>query len=202
MTRNSLQRWWRRIFNGSHVQLAPRRGRVRLRLETFEDRVLPSVFVVTTTNETGAGSLYSAIMSSNSSPGPNGIDFEIGTGGPQTIALLQPLPTIVNNQVTIDGTSQPGWAGAPLIELLALGNPSLPALTITTSGCRIESLNIQSLTNPSPAVSLYSNDNVVSGDIINGFNTGVEIYDASGNVIGGTTPETGNTFERDRKSVV
>ena len=46
---------------------------------------------------------------------PVTIDFSIGTGQ-QTISLLQPLPTLAN-PITIDGTTQPGYAGKPLIQV-------------------------------------------------------------------------------------
>ncbi|MEK6373470.1 MAG: NosD domain-containing protein [Acidobacteriota bacterium] len=47
--------------------------------------------------------------------GLDAIAFNIGTGA-QTINLLTALPAIADS-VTIDGTTQPGFSGAPLIEL-------------------------------------------------------------------------------------
>src|SRR5437870_4900064 len=47
--------------------------------------------------------------------GADVIQFAIGTG-PQTIFPLTELPAITNT-LTIDGTTQPLYAGAPLIEL-------------------------------------------------------------------------------------
>jgi parallel beta-helix repeat protein len=190
MTRNSLQRWWRRIFNGSHVQLAPRRGRVRLRLETFEERNLPTVFLVTTTAETGTGSLSAAILASNSTPGSNVIDFDI-VAGPQTIDLTQPLPTIENNPVTIDGSSQPGWVGNALINLTSAGLDE--SIVVNTPDCKIEDL-LFGFEVFGGAIALYSSNNVVSGNMFE-TNLGVTILEgASGNVIGGTTLEAGNVF--------
>jgi hypothetical protein len=51
--------------------------------------------------------------------GPEGIErivFNIGDGGVQTIRPLSALPIIVE-AVTIDGTTQPGYAGTPIVEI-------------------------------------------------------------------------------------
>jgi len=60
-------------------------------------------------------SLREAINAANGTPGTDTIRFSIGSGA-KTIALLSALPEIFD-PVTIDGTSQPGFAGTPIIEL-------------------------------------------------------------------------------------
>jgi len=86
---------------------------------------LANCYLVNTTSDTlnpscdlsgvGTCSLRDALtkvaLSSN-----NVIHFAIGTGQ-QTIILLSDLPDIVVGDVTIDGTTQPGYAGVPLIEI-------------------------------------------------------------------------------------
>src|SRR5438876_716707 len=86
-------------------------------LEILEDRLAPALFTVTSAADdlTTPGTLRQAIMMSNATPGPNTIQFAIGTG-PQTIALNSNLPDLTQ-AVTIDGTSQPGSGGAPVITL-------------------------------------------------------------------------------------
>ena len=89
------------------------------RLERLESRVLLSTFMVTNTNDSGAGSLRQAILSANASFAPDTISFNIAGTGVQTIAPLTPLP-VVTDTVTIDGTTQPGYsaaAAAPVIEI-------------------------------------------------------------------------------------
>ena len=85
-------------------------------------------FLVTTADDNGdnnnpiPGSLRQAILTANSTPGQATIDFQIGSGGLQTIFPPSPLPTITN-QVIIDGTSQPGFDPShptPMIELTGL----------------------------------------------------------------------------------
>ena len=92
----------------------------RPRFEALEDRTLPSTFTVINTNDDiNMGSLRWAIIRSDGTPGSNIIKFQIGTGA-QSIAILSPLPSITV-PVVIDGTSQPGFAGKPLIELNGSG---------------------------------------------------------------------------------
>jgi len=68
---------------------------------------------------TGACTLRAAMQQANFSVGADTINFSIGSGV-KTINVgstgLGPLPTL-SEAVTIDGTTQPGFAGTPLIEL-------------------------------------------------------------------------------------
>ena len=77
-----------------------------------------ATFNVTNTNDTGAGSLREAITGANAAAGPHTIHFNIPGGGVHTISPATALPQIVIVEgITIDGTSQPGYTNAPLIEL-------------------------------------------------------------------------------------
>jgi CSLREA domain-containing protein len=76
----------------------------------------PPTFVVTTTADSDGGgqctavcSLRDAINAANAAGGAT-IDFNIGSGGVQTITLATPLPDITS-PVTVDGTSQPDTSG-------------------------------------------------------------------------------------------
>jgi CSLREA domain-containing protein len=91
----------------------------------------PLVFTVTTTHDSGPGSLRQAILDANSIPGADSINFNIGSGGVQTIVLLSALP-IVADTLEIDGTTQPGYAGSPIIEL-----SGHPVVKFAGSGLRI-----------------------------------------------------------------
>ncbi|HEY6042209.1 MAG TPA: hypothetical protein VIX58_08770, partial [Anaerolineae bacterium] len=74
------------------------------------------VFAVTNTNDSGPGSLRAAILNVNAASGASTINFNIGGSGVHTIKPITMLPTITK-PVILDGTSQPGYAGTPLIEL-------------------------------------------------------------------------------------
>ena len=79
----------------------------------------PPIYTVTSTADSGAGSLREAIDYVDAHGGATTIAFAIGTGQ-QTIDVLSPLPAITA-PVTIDGTTQPGYSGTPLIELDGAG---------------------------------------------------------------------------------
>ena len=80
----------------------------------------------------GEGSLRQAINNANARPGADTITFSIGTG-PQTISPESTLPSIFE-AVTIDATTQPGFAGKPIIELnLSLAAVSIDGLDIATN---------------------------------------------------------------------
>ena len=92
--------------------------------------ITDGVFVVKTTADSGPGSLRQAILDSNiATGGTNTIDFAIPGTGVQTIAPASPLPAITN-PVVIDGTTQPGYAGVPLIAIVSQGTGDADPLTV------------------------------------------------------------------------
>ena len=154
-----------------------RSGR-RPRLELLEDRILLATFTVTDTgdNVSDTGSLRYAITQSNlTGPGPNTIDFKISGTGVQTITPASALPT-ATVPVTIDGTTQPGYSGKPLIVLDGTSAGS------DTNGLDLSAANsaIKGL-----AVDNFGGEGMVlggSGDVITGCFVGV---DATGKVAAG-----------------
>jgi uncharacterized repeat protein (TIGR01451 family) len=108
-------------MNRSRVRLArsglssQRRGR-RPVPERLEERSLLSTFTVINTDDSGPGSLRQAILGANALAGLDTIDFDFPRAGRYTIMPLSGLPSI-DDPVTIDGTTQPGYAGIPFIEL-------------------------------------------------------------------------------------
>jgi hypothetical protein len=100
------------------------------RTETLEPRVLLATFTVTTTADDGPGSLRKAIVDANADrAGADVIAFDIPGGGVHTIRPQGPLP-FVNMPIGIDGATQPGYAGTPLIELDGSAAGSFPGLQI------------------------------------------------------------------------
>ena len=79
-----------------------------------------STFVVTSAADSGNGTLRQAIGFSNASPGLDVISFNISGGSEQTITLNSALPQL-NDPVIIDGSTQPGFSGKPLIEINGAG---------------------------------------------------------------------------------
>jgi hypothetical protein len=103
-------------------------------------RLLPAAtFTVTNTNDSGPGSLRQAILQANFNTGTDTIVFAIGSG-PQTIAPVSALPTITD-PVVIDGTTQPGYALRPLIEISGVSaGTGANGLWITAGGSVVKGL--------------------------------------------------------------
>lgn len=93
-----------------------RGGRCRPMVEPLEPRALLATIVVTTTADSGPGSLRRAILTANRNPGHDTIDFDLPGGEPFVIAPSSPLAA-VRGATTIDGTSQPGFSATPVVRL-------------------------------------------------------------------------------------
>src|SRR5262245_19874887 len=82
------------------------------------------IYTVTTTADSGPNSLRQAILDSNASVGIlDTIKFDITAAPPNRIMPLSALPDITD-PVVIDATTEPDYAGSPVIELdgsLAVG---------------------------------------------------------------------------------
>ncbi len=78
-----------------------------------------ATFVVSSTADSGTATLRQAVIDANSTPAEaDTIRFAIPGAGPHTITLSAALPTLTDNGLLIDGTSQPGtqcrdlWVGS------------------------------------------------------------------------------------------
>ena len=170
-----------------------------------------ATFTVTNTNDAGAGSLRAAITSANGAVGADIINFNIAGVGVHTINLASALPNITD-RVTINGTTQPGFAGTPLIELngtAAGGATSGLILGAGSSGSTIRGLVIDRFAGSAIRI-LGSSNNIVAGNFLGtnaagtaglGNQVGVFINSSStNNTIGGTTATdrnliSGNTVD-------
>src|SRR5829696_7786287 len=174
----------------------------------FAPSAFAATFTVTNTNDNGAGSLRQAIVDANATAGLDTIGFSIGSGV-QTISPLSPLP-VVTDPVIIDGTTQPGFAGTPIIVLngTSVTTGSGVGLWIDAGSSTVSGLAIGNFTN-GPAIVLATNGNNVikgnhigldvTGSVRRQNNRGVSIS-SSNNIVGGTTVAdrnviSGSTFD-------
>ena len=141
-----------------------------------------SNFVVTSTADSGTGSLRSALIASNSATGQtNSISFNIAGTGVQKIALLSALPAITN-PVVIDATTISGYATTPLIELDGTNaKTGATGLTIasTATGTTIKGLDLHSFA--ADGIDVLANNVVLSANFI-----------GTGPFGGGAAPNSGN----------
>ena len=162
-------------------------------------------FVVDSTADAGLGTLREAISNSNLNTGStNQIHFNLAGTGPLVIAPTSGLPNITVPAV-IDGTTQPGYSGTPLIELTGLNAGPSNGLSITAGNSIVRGLSITRWTNN--GINLVTNgNNVIEGNFIGLTPGGVVAGNGSGvvsnslaNTIGGVSPASrnvisGNTF--------
>lgn len=95
--------------------------------------VAQTIFTVTNLNDSGPGSFRNAIEQANANPGADVISFNFAGTPPFIIAPQSLLPEI-SDAVTIDGTTQPGFAGTPVVELDGAAIVPDDGLLVITSG--------------------------------------------------------------------
>ena len=164
------------------------------RIEGLEDRLAPATFTVTTAKNGGTGSLRAAIVSANTNPGADVIDFNITGTGVQKIKLSAALPKITDS-VTIDATTQPGFTTTPVVLINGANAPGNGLVVgLGANGSVIHGLIIQRFSGN--GIVLRADGNTVEGCFIgtnatgtaapgNGVNGIAILGTASNNTIGG-----------------
>jgi titin len=172
------------------------------------------IYTVTTTADSGDGSLRWAIEQANTDPGPALIEFDIPfTGIDRVIYPTTPLPWITDDHTVIDGYTQdgasPATADAPAVIKIEI-NGSLIAddaqgLLVASVGNVIRGLAIADFTANGVAIAYEgSDDNVVAGNYLGLSLKGVEHGNersgvfvglgARSNTIGGDEPAERNVI--------
>lgn len=130
-------------------------------------------YVVTNTNDAGAGSLRQAMTSANADASAAIINFAIPGVGPYTINLQTQLPEMTNtNGITINGATQASsgvGSGEQKVIVYAQGSTVLFGFVISTIPATIKGLTIRNF--PRSAVYVYQSNNVtVSQNEVDGMN--------------------------------
>jgi len=143
-----------------------------------------AAFVVTNTNDSGAGSLRQAILDANANAGPDNITFNIPGFGPHTINITSALP-IITETVVIDGTSEPDYVSSPVIELVDGVGTIANGLVIaaTAGGSTISGLSVQNFQND--GIILLGNNNTITANYLG--------LQADGNTIAGNVQSGGQS---------
>jgi hypothetical protein len=136
------------------------------------------VFVVTTALDSGAGSLRQAILDANTVDGPAvTIDFDIPGAGVRTIAPVTPLPPI-SGSVIVDGTTEPGFAGAPLVALDGPSTASSGPLAIAGGTVTVRGIAFQGV-----AIEPATDENLTAVVSAGGLSTQLSLLDSQGKVL-------------------
>jgi titin len=156
-----------------------------------------STYTVTSTADAGPGTLRRAILDANAHPGTDSVRFNLPGPGVNTIAITSALPTVTET-VVINGKSQPGYAGTPLVRIDNASASQLDGPRIEAAQCELLGLE---LTRFAVAVRLLGDANKVQGNLIGtnaagdaglGNSTGVRVESGAGNRIGGIAPGAPN----------
>jgi CSLREA domain-containing protein len=172
-------------------------------------------FVVTKVADTADGlcnadcSLREAIIAANANPGLDNITFNIGSGL-KTIFPLSVLP-LLSDPVNIDGTTQPGFSGTPLIEIDGTNAGDVNGLRISGGNSIVRGLIIGGFR--AAGLSLFTKgNNLVAGNFIGTNATGTAVHsglqnnglgldvESSNNIIGGTTVADRNVIAGNKNS--
>ena len=170
----------------------------------------PATYTVSSTADPGDGTcdgtectLREAIAAANANVGTDTIEFDIAGAGPHTISPGSELPWITD-PVIIDGTSEPDFAGSPIVELDGTSAGVACGLRIAAGSSTVKGLVINRFHGSGIEVLGGLGGNVVQGNYIgtdvtgtaslgNGGN-GVYLPGTPSNTIGGTTPAEGNVI--------
>lgn len=178
---------------------------------------LLNTFVVTNTNDSGAGSLRQAILDANALNGADTITFSLNSadggyvdptpGNPSSgdeywsINLNSALPSITE-ELLIDGTSQTGYTSHPLVELNGTNaGVSADGFTISADDVTIRGLAINRFSGDGIYIGSGQVNTIVQANIIGLDVTGVSnlgnggngiLVDGNSSLIGGTVATQGN----------
>ncbi len=164
---------------------------------------LPTTYTVTTIADFGPGSLRQAILSANANAGLDTIQFNITPNALLTITPITPLPD-VTDPVIIDATTQPGYAGTPIVELDgSVVPPSTSGLVLRAGQSVVRGLDLHGF--PGSGIVIDgAGHNLVEGNFIGldrtgtsaipNQDSGVVIRDSHLNTIGGTAAPARNVI--------
>jgi CSLREA domain-containing protein len=176
------------------------------------DRARPAyaaTFTVTAADDANDGtcdaahcSLREAISAANAASGKDLVTFAVGSGA-ISIALTSALPEITGS-LTLDATTQPGYAGTPIVELNGAGIPGLSDGVLLSAGnSEVRGFVINRFSGNGIRIRLTGNNrierNFIGTDaagasaLANAAN-GIHIDGSSSNTIGGTTAAVRNVI--------
>jgi Calx-beta domain len=154
-----------------------------------------ATYTVTNTNDSGPGSLRQALLDAQQTSFRDVIEFNIPSGGVQVIHIQSALPAASGE--IIDGRTQPGYSGTPLIEIdgTLASVSSVFDMALNASGSEVYAL----------AITRFAGYGLgaFNGSIVQGCHIGVDASGMearpnfggvrlNGSYLGGSSPGEGN----------
>ncbi len=147
--------------------------------------------------------LQQAAATANIFPEPDQIHFAIPGAGPHTISPASALPGIVD-AVMIDGTTQPGYAGTPLIEIDGTyAGMDVNGLTITAGDSTVQGLAINRFSGSGILLATEAGNTIQANmigtnpagnvDLGNGAH-GIVMFNSANNLVGGAAANQANVI--------
>ena len=156
--------------------------------------------VCETASGNGVCTLRAAFGVANATAGTV-IDFAIPGVGVHSIAPGSQLPPLTQS-VTVDGTSQPGYSGVPLIELSGSSAGAVPGIDLVGGDSTVRGLDVDRW--GTGGILVESDDNTIAGNYVGlapdgesaagNATSGVLIFGGSGNTVGGITAADRNVI--------
>lgn len=149
-----------------------------------------ATYVVTNALDAGPGSLRQAVWDANANPGRDTIQFNLAPPGPHIIRLWGEGLRL-SDPVVLDGSTQPGFAGQPVIVLAGV-DVAGPGLVLATSNSVIRSLVLSNFGGAGVLITGAARDNLIGGTnaaagnviVSNGW-AGVEVLSGTNNAVRG-----------------
>ena len=186
-------------------------GLITALLLGFCSEASAAIYTVINTNDSGSGSLRQALTDalSNHSSGVETIQFNLPGSPPYTIMPSNDLPVIAVPML-IDGTSQPGYSGRPLVEVAGnKAGANVSGLVLEVGGSTVQGLAINRFGGYGIFIEGDGAD-TIQGNFIGTDVTGttnlpngqaaVGIFDCPDNVIGGLSAGTRNLLSGRNRS--
>ncbi|HEY8241378.1 MAG TPA: hypothetical protein VIH35_08025, partial [Kiritimatiellia bacterium] len=145
-----------------------------------------TTITVTNLADFDPGSLHAAVIEANTSPVPVTIEFNYTGSPPFIIRYSNSFLPYLTNQISIDGASQPGYAGTPLVWLDGSGetNPSNFGILLQGGNSTVKALRVFNYTSTGIILGNKDGDTVV-GCVIVSNQQGITV-NTSDNTVGGT----------------
>lgn len=158
-----------------------------------------TVLTVTTEADDGPGSLRAAIAEANGTPGEDRIVFAIPEPGPFVIQLSSAL--VPTSSMVIDGTTQPGYAGTPVVTIDG-GDRAQLVLAFTDSLLRLHGLSFVNAPDIRPEHNRPVAAVVVYGDLVVSRSWFTGNADGAVAVYSGRLSVEGSRFEGNRPEAI